>query len=135
MQKVKRQARFAYGRSNKAEIKRIECPSGGMVDAGDSKSPALTGVPVRVRPWVPINPQLNQLFIKVKLRRIYLSHVLQKSMLETLFTSRSFLHLINSTFCYNCVGFFSHRVDLMLNRLQDLTCMRKYFFIGPTGCC
>jgi hypothetical protein len=29
------------------------CPSGGMVDAGDSKSPALTGVPVRVRPWVP----------------------------------------------------------------------------------
>ena len=24
-----------------------------MVDAGDSKSPALTGVPVRVRPWVP----------------------------------------------------------------------------------
>jgi hypothetical protein len=28
-------------------------PSGGMVDAGDSKSPALTGVPVRVRPWVP----------------------------------------------------------------------------------
>jgi hypothetical protein len=75
------------------------------------------------------------LFITVKLRRIYLSHVLQKSMLETLFTSRSFLHLINSTFCYNCVGFFSHRVDLMLNRLHDLTCMRKYFFIGPTGCC
>ena len=29
------------------------CPSGGMVDAGDSKSPAFAGVPVRVRPWVP----------------------------------------------------------------------------------
>ena len=57
MQKVERQACFAYGRSNKAEITRVECPSGGMVDAGDSKSPALTGVPVRVRPWVPINPQ------------------------------------------------------------------------------
>ena len=28
-------------------------PSGGMVDAGDSKSPAFAGVPVRVRPWVP----------------------------------------------------------------------------------
>ena len=27
-----------------------------MVDAGDSKSPALTGVPVRVRPWVPHFP-------------------------------------------------------------------------------
>jgi hypothetical protein len=29
------------------------CPSGGMVDAGDSKSPAFTGVSVRVRPWAP----------------------------------------------------------------------------------
>ncbi len=32
----------------------LKGPSGGMVDAGDSKSPALTGVPVRVRPWVPL---------------------------------------------------------------------------------
>jgi hypothetical protein len=30
------------------------CPSGGMVDAGDSKSPVRKYVPVRVRPWVPI---------------------------------------------------------------------------------
>ena len=30
-------------------------PSGGMVDAGDSKSPDGDIVPVRVRPWVPLN--------------------------------------------------------------------------------
>ena len=29
-------------------------PSGGMVDAGDSKSPDGDIVPVRVRPWVPL---------------------------------------------------------------------------------
>ena len=32
------------------------CPSGGTVDAGDSKSPALTGVWVRLPPRAPDKP-------------------------------------------------------------------------------
>ena len=51
------------------------CPSGGMVDAGDSKSPALTGVPVRVRPWVPIDPHKISI-INVFLKCILLGYVL-----------------------------------------------------------
>ena len=32
----------------------LNCPSGGMVDAADSKSAALTGVRVRVSPRAPL---------------------------------------------------------------------------------
>ena len=37
-----------------SDIKKEKGPSGGMVDAGDSKSPASNGVWVRLPPWAPI---------------------------------------------------------------------------------
>ena len=54
MEKPRHMARFGAGRGATAALGTAQCPSGGMVDAGDSKSPAFAGVPVRVRPWVPI---------------------------------------------------------------------------------
>ncbi len=49
----RKSARFASLPCRNRALNEGQCPSGGMVDAGDSKSPVLADVPVRVRPWVP----------------------------------------------------------------------------------
>ena len=53
MKKAVRLPSTCSGRPIASALRQGQCPSGGMVDAGDSKSPAFAGVPVRVRPWVP----------------------------------------------------------------------------------
>ena len=46
-----------------------------MVDAGDSKSPALTGVPVRVRPWVPTNLMAYAVSFVLRFFQFFYSHM------------------------------------------------------------
>lgn len=54
---------FPSGPWSNAWLGKDRGPSGGMVDAGDSKSPAGDSVPVRVRPWVPTKTKACSVFL------------------------------------------------------------------------